>query len=240
MASPHILVVEDDRLIRKGLVRLISDNGMRATEAANGSELKHAMQTHHFDLVLLDVMLPGDNGFVLGRQLREHSNVSIIHVTARTSDNDKLLGFETGADDYVVKPFNPTELLARIKAVLRRAAALPGGQTRDGQAVYRFDGWRFDIRARELISPKGVRVELSAAEFDLLQVFVEHPQIVLSREQLLDQARGRSPGIFDRGVDVLISRLRRKIEDNAQTPRMIKTVRGSGYILTAQPESPQP
>ena len=231
MVMKHILVVDDDKLIRKGLMRLITANDMRATEAANGVEMKRALEAARFDLVLLDVMLPGDSGFVLCSDLRRQANLPVILLTARGADADKLLGFGTGADDYVVKPFNPAELIARIKAVLRRATALP--PTERHATGYEFAGWRFDCRKRELISPESILVELSAAEFDLLQVFLDHPQMVLGREQLLQQARGRSAGLFDRGVDILISRLRRKIERDPHAPQLIKTVRGEGYLFAA-------
>ncbi|MBB4197750.1 DNA-binding response regulator [Rhodoblastus sphagnicola] len=234
MARTHVLIVDDDRLIRRGLARLLGENDMRVSEAANGAEMKRALEAARVDLVLLDVMLPGDNGFMLCQGFREPGQPPVILLTARDAAADKLVGFGAGADDYVVKPFDPAELLARIKAVLRRARALPP-QARHTE-IYGFEGWRFDCRRRELWTPDQVRVELSTAEFDLLQVFVEHPQTVLQREHLL-QARGRVAAPFDRGVDVLISRIRRKIERDPQAPRFIKTVRGGGYMFAAPTET---
>lgn len=234
MAQKHVLIVDDDKLIRRGLARLLGENDLRVTEAANGAEMKRALDVSRFDLVLLDVMLPGDNGFVLCQGLRAAGHPPVILLTARGAADDKLIGFGAGADDYVVKPFNPAELLARIKAVLRRAQTVPP-QARRAE-VHGFEGWRFDGQRRELWNPDGVRVELSTAEFDILQVFVEHPQEVLNREHLLRQARGRATAPYDRGVDILISRLRRKIELEPHAPRFIKTVRGGGYLFAAQTE----
>jgi two-component system OmpR family response regulator len=234
MIQKHILVVDDDRLIRRGLARLLTDNDLRVTEAGNGAEMQRALDTAAFDLVLLDVMLPGDSGFALCGALREKGYPPVILLTARDSGADKLIGFGAGADDYVVKPFDPAELLARIKAVLRRAAALPPAPSAPG---YCFDGWRFDSVRRELLAPDNVRIELSTAEFDILLVFLEHPRQVLDREQLLRQARGRSANLYDRGVDVLVSRIRRKIEPDPHQPRIIKTVRGGGYLFALAVEA---
>jgi two-component system OmpR family response regulator len=234
MAQKHVLIVDDDKLIRRGLARLLGEADMRVSEAANGADMKRALEGARIDLVLLDVMLPGDNGFALCRGLREAGHPPVILVTARDTGPDKLTGFGAGADDYVVKPFDPAELLARIKAVLRRAQALPP-QTRRAE-IYGFEGWRFDSRRRELWTPEQVRVELSTAEFDILQAFLEHPQTVLDRDHLLQQARGRAATPFDRGVDILISRIRRKIEPDPQAPRFIKTVRGGGYMFAAPTE----
>jgi len=233
MTQNHVLIVDDDKLIRRGLARLLGDNGMRVSEAANGAEMKRALEAARIDLVLLDVMLPGDNGYMLCHGLRE-AGPPVILLTARDAAADKLTGFGAGADDYVVKPFDPAELLARIKALLRRARALPA-HARHAE-IYGFEGWRFDCRRRELWTPDQVRVELSTAEFDILQVFVEHPQTILEREHLLQRARGRSAAPFDRGVDVLISRIRRKIEPDPHAPRFIKTVRGGGYMFAAPTE----
>jgi two-component system OmpR family response regulator len=235
MVQKHVLIVDDDSLIRKGLVRLVVENDMRATEAASGIEMKKALEARKFDLVLLDVGLPGDSGFVLCGHLRDHGHIPVVLLTARGADADKLFGFGAGADDYVVKPFNPAELIARIKAILRRADALPKAERR--APVREFCGWRLDLRTRELLSPQDVHIELSSSEFDILQVFVEHPMIVLTREQLLEQAKGRSPGLYDRSVDIMVSRLRRKIEKDSASPQIIKTVRGGGYILAAPTRS---
>jgi two-component system OmpR family response regulator len=234
MAQKHILIVDDDKLIRRGLARLISENDMRVSEAGDGAEMKRALAATRIDLVLLDVMLPGDSGFALCCALREAGQPPVILLTARDAARDKLTGFGAGADDYIVKPFDPAELVARIRAVLRRAAALPVPAARS--EVYGFEGWRFDGRRRELLTPDRVQVELSTAEFDVLQILVEHPQVVLDRDQLLQKARGRAAATFDRSVDVLVSRLRRKIEPDPHAPRLIKTVRGGGYVFAVQTE----
>ena len=191
------------------------------------------------DLVVLDLMMPGEDGLSLTRWLRaQGTSVPIIMLTAMGEDTDRIVGLEMGADDYLAKPFNPRELLARIKAVLRRIQTVPSpAQSHAGGVRLRFDGWTLDVSTRDLESKDGVVVALSAGEFDLLQAFVEHPRRVLSRDQLLDLARGRTAVPFDRSIDIQVSRLRRKLGDDAKEPQLIKTVRGGGYLFTAEVQS---
>jgi two-component system OmpR family response regulator len=195
--------------------------------------MRAALEAHRIDLIVLDLMLPGDDGLGLCREVRSRSNMPIVMLTALGEDVDRIVGLEMGADDYVPKPFNPRELLARIKAVLRRTEALPSGAgVADGE-VASFAGWRFDLRRRELIGVNGMMVPLSTGEFTLLVTFIRHPQRVLTRDQLLDLTRGREAEPFDRSVDTQVSRLRRKIEADPRNPVIVKTVRGGGYVFTA-------
>ena len=234
--SPHILVVDDDREIRDLLARFLARHGLRVTTARDGAEMARLLDERRIDLLVLDLMLPGEDGLTLTRRLREsRSRLPIVMLTAMGEDTDRIVGLEMGADDYVAKPFNPRELLARIKAVLRRAQGCEdeAPPARGGGNRVRFDGWVLDLGTRDLTSPDGVMIGLSAGEFGLLQVFVEHPRRVLSRDQLLDFARGRSAAPFDRSIDIQVSRLRRRLGDDARDPQLIKTVRGGGYLFTA-------
>ncbi|RTL68680.1 MAG: response regulator [Hyphomicrobiales bacterium] len=231
-SSPHILVVDDDREIRDLITRFLKKNGYRVESAANGREMQAALVAANIDLVVLDRVMPGEDGLELCRNLRKESRVPIILLTLLGSDTDRVVGLEMGADDYVTKPFNPQELLARIKAVLRRANELPvKASARAGRRV-RFAGWVLDRVARDLTSPEGALTELTDGEFDLLVAFVEHPQIALTRDQLLDLTRGRSAIAFDRSIDMQMTRLRRKIERDPDQPELIKTIRNKGYIFT--------
>lgn len=234
--GPHILVVDDDQEIRDLLARFLAKHGLRVSTARDGVEMGRLLDERKVDLVVLDLMLPGEDGLALTRRLREtRSTLPIVMLTAMGEDTDRIVGLEMGADDYVAKPFNPRELLARIKAVLRRAqgAAEESAPPAATGARVRFDGWVLDLATRDLMSPEGVMIGLSAGEFSLLQVFVEHPRRVLSRDQLLDYARGRTAAPFDRSIDIQVSRLRRRLGDDAKDPQLIKTVRGGGYLFTA-------
>ena len=237
-STPHILVVDDDREIRDLLGRFLAKHEYRVTTAADGREMAKELQNWAIDLIVLDVMMPGDDGLTLCRNLRAESNIPVIMLTAMGEEMDRIIGLEMGADDYLAKPFNPRELLARIKAVLRRADSQPGRRAvRDmeegeGETVVTFAGWKLNLDRRELFSPDRSRIELSGGEYELLAAFVSRPQRVLSREQLLDIARGRDSQPFDRAIDVQVSRLRRKIEADAAKPEFIKTVRGGGYMFT--------
>jgi len=225
-----LLVVDDDREIRDLLSRYLGRQGFKVETAADGREMDRRLAEGRFDLVVLDIMLPGEDGLSLCRRIRAQSALPVIMLTAVAEETDRIVGLEMGADDYLVKPFNPRELLARIKAVLRRSGA---GRSRDtGGRVLSFAGWRVDLAKRELTSPDGVLVPLTGGEFDLLAAFVEHPQRVLSRDFLLDHAKGRDAQPFDRSIDVQLSRLRRKIEADPRDPQVIKTVRSGGYIFT--------
>jgi len=238
--SPHILIVDDDREIRDLLSRFLVKNGYRATTAPDGREMQKVLADRAIDLIVLDLMLPGEDGLALCRRLRGESSTPVIMLTAKGDEIDRIVGLEMGADDYLAKPFSARELLARIKAVLRRTGAAQGGlagarQERSG-SVLAFAGWELDLGKRELTSADGVLVALSAGEFGLLAALASHPQRVLSRDQLLDLARGREAQPFDRSIDVQISRLRRKIEADPREPTLIKTVRGGGYLFTPKVE----
>ncbi len=231
--SPHILVVDDDREIRSLLTRFLGEHGFRVTTAADGRGMLQILADWRIDLIVLDVMLPREDGLSLCRRLRADSDIPIIMLTAVGQDTDRIVGLEIGADDYVPKPFNPRELVARIKVVLRRAMPEAATVASPAGARFRFAGWVLDCTQRRLESPDEVIVDLSGAEFNLLVAFVERPNRVLSREQLLDLARSRASIPFDRSIDVQVSRLRQKLETDPKKPSLIKTVRGGGYVLAA-------
>lgn len=234
MVSPNsssVLLVDDDRRIRDMLGQFLTERGLTVYQAPDGKRMFSLLKSTRIDVIVLDVMLPGEDGFSLCRRLRLDSTVPVILLTAINEASDRIAGLELGADDYVSKPFDPRELLARIRAVMRRiggAAAI----SRE-QAIYMFLGWTLDPRRRTLRTRSNVLVDLTSGEFDLLLAFVEYPQQILHRDRLLDLARGRANQAFDRSIDVQISRLRRKIEPDPAEPRLIKTVRSEGYIFTA-------
>jgi two-component system OmpR family response regulator len=227
--TPHILVVDDHKDIRDLLARYLDQNGLRVTTAADAGAARRVLKSAAIDLVVLDIMMPGEDGLSLCRHLREATSIPVILVTAMAEETDRVVGLEIGADDYVTKPFNPRELLARIKAVLRRAQSLPPGRDVLAVGKVRFDRWTLDLDRRELVDADGVVTPLSTGEFRLLAVFVEHPGRVLSRDQLLDLTRGRAAAAFDRSIDNQVSRLRKKIEHDPRNPTLIKTVWGGGY-----------
>jgi two-component system, OmpR family, response regulator len=229
----HILIVDDDAEIRTLLREFLEKHDSRVSAAANGREMRVATAASFPDLIVLDLMLPGDDGLDLCRELRSRSSVPIIMLTARGDETDRVVGLELGADDYVAKPFSARELVARIKTVLRRARALPENLQQDEVASYRFAGWTLDLATRNLVSPAGVVVALSGTEFRLLRVFLDHPNRVLTRDQLIDLMLSRDAGPFDRAVDVQVSRLRHRLGDDAREPAILKTVRGHGYVLAA-------
>jgi two-component system OmpR family response regulator len=231
LSAPHILIVDDHREIRELVTRALVKEGFRVTSAADGRAMHKALTDGRIDLILLDLMLPGEDGLSLCRNLRATSDIPIIMLTAKGDEIDRVVGLEMGADDYMPKPFGSRELIARIRAVLRRRRQ--NGPAPKTAAHYRFDRWRLDTAARELIGDNGVTVPLSTGEYDLLLAFVERPQRVLSREQLLDLARGRAAGNFDRAIDTQVSRLRKKIEQDPADPKIIKTVWGGGYTFAA-------
>jgi two-component system OmpR family response regulator len=235
--TPNILVVEDDRETRTLIAKYLRTNSCHVTTATDGREMARAMTDHRVDLLILDVMLPGEDGLSLCRKVRAESQTPIIMLTARGEDVDRILGLEMGADDYLAKPFNPRELLARINAVLRRQAAARTASATEGATMLAFLGWRIDFRLRELRNPDGARVAMTSAEFDLLRTFCERPGRVLSRDSLLDLTQGRNAGSFERSIDVLVSRIRRKIEPDPQDATMIKTVRSGGYMFTPRVEA---
>lgn len=227
----HILIVDDDAEVRQLLTRLLRENGYRASVARDGRELREALAAQPIDLIILDLMLPGRSGLDLCRELRSGSVIPIIMLTAKGEETDRIVGLEIGADDYLPKPFNPRELLARIRAVLRRAAARPDANQPIGGRTISFAGYTLDTQRREVIAQDGVVIDLSGGEYDLLLAFIEHPNRVLSREQLLELSRNRSAEPFDRSIDVQVSRLRRKLEAGEGAPALIKTVRGAGYLF---------
>jgi two-component system OmpR family response regulator len=229
--SPHILVVEDDDEIRTMVSRFLQKNELRVSTAENAHAMDRALASSRIDLVVLDLMLPGEDGLSICRRLRAGSSLPVIMLTASGDPASRVAGFEVGADDYVPKPFDPHELLARIKAVLRRSQVVPEGNG-PAQGTFRFAGWHLDTIARELRNPDNVRVTLTSAELDLLIVFCLHPRRTLSREQLLDLSQGRGAGPLNRSIDILISRIRRKIEKTPREPTFIKTVRIGGYVFT--------
>ena len=227
----HILVVDDDGQIRHLVAKFLRGNGHRVTVARDGREMKQALATSAIDLIVLDIMMPGGNGLDLCRELRKSSAMPIIMLTARGSDTDRIVGLEIGADDYLVKPFNPRELLARINAVLRRSRSVQGKAAMQSGYHLMFEGWTLDTQRRELTNPDGVVIDLSTGEYDLLLSFLEAPQRVLTREQLLDAAKHRIATGFDRAIDVQVSRLRRKLDASEEGQAMIKTIRGTGYMF---------
>ena len=236
--KPHILIVDDHRDIREPLRKYLEKNGCRVSEAADAREARDALKASAPDIVVLDIMMPGEDGLSLTRSLRAEGSMPVILLTAVAEETDRIVGLEMGADDYLTKPFNPRELLARIKAVLRRARELPPERDAVEADIYRFEGWRFDASRRDLLDRNGVTVPLSTGEFTLLHALIKRPGVVLSRDQLLDITRGRDAAVFDRSVDNQISRLRRKIEDDPSKPRIIKTHWGGGYSFVAKVESP--
>ena len=235
--SPNILVVEDDRETRTLLAKYLRTNSCNVTTAADGREMEKALADQRIDLMILDVMLPGEDGLSLCRRVRAESQLPIIMLTARGEDVDRILGLEMGADDYLPKPFNPRELLARINAVLRRQATALNASATPSATALSFAGWQIDFRLRELRNPAGARVAMTSAEFDLLRAFCERSGRVLSRESLLDLTQGRNAGSFERSIDVLVSRIRRKIEADPQDATLIKTVRSGGYMFTPTVEA---
>ncbi len=230
----HLLVVDDDREIRRLVEQYLGQAGYRVTTVPDGKAMWKALDANRIDLVVLDLMLPGDDGLALCRALRSRSSLPVLMLTARGDEVDRIVGLEMGADDYLAKPFNPRELLARIRSILRRAKALPPNLVPEDVGSFRFAGWTLDVATRNATAPDGVVVPLSGAEFRLLRVLLEHPNRVLSREQMLELASGREPVLFDRSVDVLVGRLRRRLRDDGKDPALIKTVRGEGYVLAAE------
>lgn len=229
----HVLVVDDDPQIRLLVARFLQRHGYQVTGAPDGRVMLDILAHAPIDLIILDLMLPGRSGVELCREVRATSQVPIVMLTARSEESDRVDGLEVGADDYVTKPFSPRELLARVRAVLRRSRATRRPDAGRASEFVSFDGWTMDLRRRELVSPSGTLVDLSTGEFDLLVAFVEHANRVLSREALMQFAKARTSGDpFDRTIDVQISRLRRKLEADANGGQLIKTIRGAGYMFT--------
>jgi two-component system, OmpR family, response regulator len=232
--TEHIVFVEDDPEIRSLVARFLSQNGYRVTVAEDGREMDRAMGASRVDLLILDLMLPREDGLSLCRRVRASGHLPIIMLTARGSEIERVVGLEMGADDYLTKPFSTHELLARVRALLRRTATVSRVTSGAARSTFAFAGWTLDLGARRLQSPEGSRVPLTSGEYELLVAFCEHPQLVLTREQLLDLTHGQSPSAFDRSIDIQVSRLRRKIEKDPKDPALIQTVRSGGYIFTAE------
>ena len=230
--GPHILIVDDHREMRDLVSRALAKEGFRVSTAGDGKTMRKVMADANIDLVLLDLMLPGEDGLSLCRSLRAESDIPIIMLTAKGDEVDRVIGLEMGADDYLPKPFGSRELIARIRAVLRRNRTREPAVRQDKPKRYRFEHWTFDVDKRELLAEDGIAVPLSTGEFDLLLALVEHPQRTLSRDQLLDLARHRAASSFDRSMDTQVSRLRKKVERDPAEPTIIKTVWGGGYIFT--------
>lgn len=231
---PHILVVDDHREIRDLVSRILVKEGFRVSQAADGQAMRRQVRDARIDLVLLDLMLPGEDGLSLCRWLRGESEIPVIMITAKGEEVDRVIGLEMGADDYLPKPFGARELVARIRAVLRRTrTSVPAVEPERREPRYRFDRWLFDTGTRELLrTPDGVAVPLSTGEFDLLSAMVTRPLRVLSREQLLDLTRGKAAAPFDRSIDTQVSRLRKKLEEDPADPKIVKTVWGGGYVFS--------
>jgi two-component system, OmpR family, response regulator len=229
--SAHILIVDDDRDISTLLAEYLEKNGFKTFTAGDGKAMWKVLNETRVDLIVLDLSLPGEDGLTLCRNLRTHSTLPVIMLTARGEPLDRILGLEMGADDYLPKPFEPRELFARIRSVLRRTQALPPNMHASQSQQMRFAGWTMDFTALHLINPEGVVVALSGAEFRLLKIFLDHANRVLSRDQLLNLTQGRDADPFDRSIDLQISRLRQKLGEDARSPQIIKTVRNEGYVL---------
>jgi two-component system OmpR family response regulator len=232
IASPHVLVVEDDLEISRLVSRYLRSNDCYVSVSGDGRNMERLLEDSRIDLIVLDLMLPGEDGLSICRRLRTHSQIPVIMLTAKGEDVDRILGLEMGADDYLAKPFNPRELLARIHAVLRRARSAASLSVARARSLT-FLGWRIDCALRQLRDPRDVLVAMTSAEFDLLQALCERSGRVLSRDQLLELTHGRVSGSHERSIDVLVSRLRRKIEADIHNPEIIKTVRSGGYLFAA-------
>jgi two-component system, OmpR family, response regulator len=237
-ALPRLLIVDDDPEICQLVSQFLEPHGFRVSSAADGIAMRQVLARASVDLVILDLMLPHEDGLSLCRQLRASSEIPIIFLTAAGSEADRVVGLEMGADDYLAKPFSSRELLARVRAVLRRTSAHPSTPKEAAQrsGLFSFSGWTLDTGRRQLRSPDGVLVELTGGEYELLSAFLKNPHAVLNRDQLLDETRGRIAGPFDRTIDVQVGRLRRKIEADPKNPELIKTVRGGGYVLASNVE----
>lgn len=234
-----LLIVDDDHGIRKELAKFMQQHGYDILTAADGEQMLAVLEETTPDLIILDIMLPGEDGLSLCRRLRGTSDVPIVMLTAISEDVERILGLEMGADDYLSKPFNPRELLARVRAILRRSQVQTESEpvvSADLSEVYRFNQWLLNKTSRHLTSPDNLEISLSGGEFNLLVALVERPQQVLSRDQLLDLTRNRCAGPYDRSIDIQISRLRQKLEENPKKPELIKTVRGGGYVLATTVE----
>ncbi|MEH6433782.1 response regulator [Massilia sp. DD77] len=232
----HILIVDDDLEIRELIAAYLDKQGMRAATAANGRQMRSLMEQQQFDLVVLDLMMPGEDGLTLCRDLRagKWRSMPVLMLTARDEETDRIVGLEMGADDYLTKPFAVRELYARIRSILRRTRMLPPNlEVKEPGQFIAFGDWRLDTVGRHLLDREGTMVSLSGAEYRLLRVFLDHPQRVLTRDQLLNLTQGREADLFDRSIDLLVSRVRQRLGDDAREPRYIKTLRSEGYVFSS-------
>jgi two-component system phosphate regulon response regulator OmpR len=238
MAAPtnveHILVVDDDARIRQMLTRYFEDEGYRVTAVADGTAMRAQIHAGNFNIILLDLMLPGESGLELAREIRAKSDVPIMMLTGKDDVLDRIVGLELGADDYMAKPFHLREVLARVRTIMRRRNQPPAPKPAETDDRIRFEGWTLDVGRRELTAPDKTNMELTTGEFDMLAVFLRHPGRVLSRETLMDLTRGRNLEAFDRTIDAQVARLRKKIEEDVANPQLIKSVRGIGYVFTGR------
>ncbi|OQW71133.1 MAG: DNA-binding response regulator [Proteobacteria bacterium ST_bin13] len=232
--QPHLLLVDDERSIREPLAQFLQKQGFRVTQASDAAAARTRLAAYAIDLIILDIMMPGEDGLSLTRHIRETSEIPVILLTARSEETDRIVGLEMGADDYVVKPSSPRELATRAKVILRRAASGGARQHAPDSGSYAFAGWVLKTGERALVDREGVSVALSTGEYNLLLALAQRPRQVLTRDQLLDLTQGREAAAFDRAIDNQISRLRRKIESDAKNPDLIKTVWGGGYTLAAE------
>ena len=232
--TPHLLLVDDERSIREPLAQYLIKQGFRVTQAGDAAAARTRLTAYAIDLVILDIMMPGEDGLSLCRHIRATSETPVILLTARAEETDRIVGLEMGADDYVVKPFSPRELATRVRVVLRRASAGGTRQHAPEAGSYAFAGWVLKSGERALVDRDGVSVPLSTGEYNLLLALVTRPRQVLTRDQLLDLTQGREAAAFDRAIDNQVSRLRRKIELDSRVPEIIKTVWGGGYTLAAE------
>ena len=232
--TPHLLLVDDERSIREPLGQYLTKQGFRVTQAGDAASARTRLAAYAIDLVVLDIMMPGEDGLSLCRHIRETSETPVILLTARSEETDRIVGLEMGADDYVVKPFSPRELSARIKVILRRASSGGTRQSAPDSGSFAFAGWVLKTGERALVDRDGVSVPLSTGEYNLLHALVTRPRAVLTRDQLLDLTQGREAAAFDRAIDNQVSRLRKKIENDPKNPELIKTVWGGGYTLAAE------
>lgn len=235
--AKNILVIDDDQVIRDLLGEFLIKYGYTVTLLPHGKELQQTLADQNFDLIILDIVMPGDDGFALCRMVRKDLNIPIVMLTGINDETDRIIGLELGADDYITKPFNPRELLARVKAVLRRSQyveeeAIEANQQNKNKTKLLFAGWELDTAARRLLNPECSEVTLSAGEYGLLVILLEHPQRVISRDMLMDLTKHRVADSFDRSIDVQISRLRQKLNDDPKQPQFIKTVRNGGYLFS--------
>jgi two-component system OmpR family response regulator len=232
-SQSHILIVDDEQEIREPLASYLNKHGFRTSTAADGKEMDKILATAHIELIVLDIMMPGEDGLSICKRVQEKLQIPVVLLTALTEDTDRIVGLELGADDYLTKPFNPRELLARIKSVIRRSQMLPRSQQQQRTGLVSFDRWQMNLSQKEVVGPDGVAIRLSSGEHLLLVSLIEHAGVTLNRDQLLDMTKGREAQLFDRSIDNQISRLRQKLEIDPKNSKIIQTQWGGGYVFSA-------